>query len=264
MRRIPISAVGTNDRRSGPRTGTTLLYEGRDPRHDPAKARGGGVAQQRASGQSQLGDVDDPAFWKLAEGARCCRRGEVRAKEGGVMIREAIIRKIVERDVAGDSLIEDDVSREHELLHAAANEDFGSWDTALEYSGVRARDVARSRDLTAERTVQQLRRLCTTGYDLGASVNRRRNRELYDAALHHHGTWRAALSAAGINLANVSRRRPEHFNRKAMALWLRNRQAASQSLVYTEVCLEHRDKALAIRREFGSWQRAVDEACNLS
>lgn len=186
-------------------------------------------------------------------------RGEVWAKEGGVMIREAIIRKIVERDVAGDSLLEDDVSREDELLHAAAIEDFGSWDTALEYSGVRARDVARSRDLGAERTEQQLRRLCTTGYDLGAKVNRSRNRTLYDAALRYHGSWRAALTAAGINLSNVSRRRPEHFDRETMLLWLRARQAAGESLIYTEVCLEHRDKALAIRRTFGSWQRAVDE-----
>jgi len=64
-------------------------------------------------------------------------------------------------------------------------------------------------------------------------------------------------------LSNVSRRRPEHFDRETMLLWLRARQAAGESLIYTEVCLEHRDKALAIRRTFGSWQRAVDEARDL-
>ncbi|KAA1258205.1 hypothetical protein LF1_07210 [Rubripirellula obstinata] len=175
------------------------------------------------------------------------------------MIREAIIRKIVERDVAGESLLEDEVRTSDELLHAAAIEDFGSWETALEYSGVRARDVGRSRELTADRTAQQLRRLCTTGYDLAAMVNRSRNRPLYDAALRHHGSWRAALTAAGINLSNVSRRRPENFDRETMILWLRERQAASQSLVYSEVCLENRDKAMAIRRTFGSWQRAINE-----
>lgn len=36
------------------------------------------------------------------------------------MIREAIIRRIVERDLAGTSLLEDDVSRDEELLPAAA------------------------------------------------------------------------------------------------------------------------------------------------
>ena len=68
------------------------------------------------------------------------------------MIREAIIRKIVERDVAGESLLEDDVRRDNELLHAAAIKEFGSWETALQYAGVRARDVGGSRDISPERT----------------------------------------------------------------------------------------------------------------
>ncbi len=43
--------------------------------------------------------------------------------------------------------------------------------------------VVVKRDLTQARVEQQLRRLCTTGYDLGAKVNRSRDRGLYDAAL---------------------------------------------------------------------------------
>ena len=94
------------------------------------------------------------------------------------MIREAIIRKIVERDVAGESLRENDLRRDDELLLAAAIEDFGSWETALQYAGVNTRHVAHSRDLTQARVEQQLRRLCTTGYDLGAMLNRSRDRAL--------------------------------------------------------------------------------------
>ncbi|WP_442511733.1 hypothetical protein SH528x_003446 [Novipirellula sp. SH528] len=176
------------------------------------------------------------------------------------MIREAIIRKIVECDLAGVSLLEDEVLRDDELLHAAAIDEFGSWETALEYSGVRARDVGRSRDFGAERTKQQLRRLCTTGYDLAARPNRTRNRALYDAAITHFGSWRDALTAAGINLTNVSRRRPKHLDRETMILWLRDRHAAGQSLIYTEVCLENRDHAMAIRRMFGSWAKAIEAA----
>ena len=92
------------------------------------------------------------------------------------MIREAIIRKIVERDLAGESLRENDLRRDDELLLAAAIEDFGSWETALQYAGVNTRHVAHSRDLTQARVEQQLRRLCTTGYDLGAMLNRSRDR----------------------------------------------------------------------------------------
>jgi len=112
----------------------------------------------------------------------------------------------------------------------------------------------------AKRIKRQLRRLCTTGYDLGAAVNRRRDRGLYDAAVRHFGSWREALTATGINLANVTHHRPKHFDRDAMLLWLRNRQAAGQSLVYTDVCLENRDYALAIRRVFRSWEKAMEAA----
>lgn len=176
------------------------------------------------------------------------------------MIREAIIRKIVERDLAGESLLEGNVRTANELLHAAAINAFGSWDTAMEYAGISARDVGRRRDLTPERIKQQLRRLCTTGYDLGAKVNRSRDGALYSAAMRHFGSWRDALTAAGINVANVTHRRPKHLDREGMLLWLRNRQAAEQTLGYCAVCLENRDYAAAINREFRSWAKAIEEA----
>jgi hypothetical protein len=114
--------------------------------------------------------------------------------------------------------------------------------------------------LTPERIKQQLRRLCTTGYDLGAKVNRSRDRALYDAAVRHFGSWREALTTAGINMANVTHRRPKHLDRDTMLLWIRSRKEADQSFTFSEVCLENRDYALAIKREFGSWARALEEA----
>jgi len=63
------------------------------------------------------------------------------------MIRETIIRKIVELELAGHSLLEDNVRTTDELLYAAAVSEFGSWETALDYAGVSPRAVGRSRDL---------------------------------------------------------------------------------------------------------------------
>jgi hypothetical protein len=91
-------------------------------------------------------------------------------------------------------------------------------------------------------------------------VNRDRDRELYYAALHHFGNWRSALTAAGINVSDIARRKPRHLDRDSMLLWLRNRNACGKSTVYWEVCLENREYALAIRREFGSWVKAIGEA----
>ena len=43
------------------------------------------------------------------------------------MIRETIIRKIVDFDLARQSLLEDNVRTTDDLLHAAAVNEFGSW-----------------------------------------------------------------------------------------------------------------------------------------
>ncbi len=131
-------------------------------------------------------------------------------------------------------------------------------ESALEYAGVDARISGyKDKKWTIEQVQQHLRCLCTTGYDLKAHSSRERNPALYRAALHYFGSWRAALSVSGINLSNASRRRPKNFDRDTMVLWLKERQAAGQTLVWTEVCLENRAYALAIRRTFRSWRKAL-------
>jgi hypothetical protein len=75
--------------------------------------------------------------------------------------------------------------------------------------------------------------------------------------LRHFGSQREALTTAGINLANA-RHRPKNLDRDAMLLWIRNRKEAGQSFTFSEVCFENRDYALAIKREFGSWARAIE------
>lgn len=60
----------------------------------------------------------------------------------------------------------------------------------------------------------------------------------------------------GINLANVSGRCLENFDREAIILWLLDRRAAGESLVFSKVCLEYRDKALAISNSRSN-QRSV-------
>ena len=64
--------------------------------------------------------------------------------------------------------------------------------------------------------------------------------------------------SAGVNLANVTRHRPKNLDRDAMLLWIRNRKVSGKLI---EVCLENRDYALAIRREFRSWARASRRRC---
>ena len=58
------------------------------------------------------------------------------------MIRDTIIRKIVELDIAGHKLAEESIRETNELLYEAALNEFGSWQTALDYAGVRMAALA--------------------------------------------------------------------------------------------------------------------------
>lgn len=78
--------------------------------------------------------------------------------------------------------------------------------------------------------------------------------------IRHFVSWREAIAEAGINLANVTRHKPKNLDRDAMLLWVRNRKEAGQPITFFEVCLENRDFALAIKREFRTWSRALKAA----
>ncbi|WP_146601933.1 hypothetical protein [Novipirellula aureliae] len=63
-----------------------------------------------------------------------------------------------------------------------------------------------------------------------------------------------------LGFVNVSRRRPPHMNRDTLLHWIKERHSAGRSMKFSDVCLENRDMALAVKRTFGSWRNALREA----
>jgi len=84
-------------------------------------------------------------------------------------------------------------------------------------------------------------------------VNRGRNRQFCEAARQHFGTRQAALTTAGINVADVTHRKPKPLDRQAMLLGLRT---AGPSASHSSI-VENRSHALAFRCEFESWKVAI-------
>lgn len=191
------------------------------------------------------------------------------------MSREDVIRQIVERDLQRLGLTEEAVAREAPELYAAAGEFFGTWDTALQYSGISDRRVVsrtprnkppRGLQLVnsasgPDLVIKELQRLCMTGYDLTASHNIHRDRPLYEASRRHFGSWNQALIAAGVNLDNISLpAKPRRFNREELIAALQQRKEKGQTLVWRLVCFENRSFATAVKCAFGSWKRAMTAA----
>ncbi len=174
------------------------------------------------------------------------------------MSREAIIRQIVHRDLEQLGLDEEVVREQAVELYESACEHFGTWETALTYAGVDVRRVDPRDKYTIDRVLQEIRILCSSGYDLNTTHNMKRDRRLYEAARQHFGTWRNALVATGINLEHAfSERRPRKLDKQKLLETIRQKHTSGESLVWTNVCLENRAFASAAKQAFGSWRKAL-------
>jgi len=161
------------------------------------------------------------------------------------MSREHIIRQILRRECAGRSLLEQSVRIDNERLIEQAVDLFGSWDTALQYSGV-SQDTACA-PFSQEQVIRRLRDMCRRGYKLSATHNQRRHRAFYNSTRRHFGTWRNALLCAGIRLENATGRTASHMDREMLLAWILERSLTGGSMNWTDMCLENRDVAMAIR-----------------
>lgn len=174
------------------------------------------------------------------------------------MTRAQIIRKIVERDISQAALEIAIVQQEDRELYDAACDHFGTWDTALEYAGVRRRRASRRSQNDQRELLHELRKLCVRGGNLAAQRVRERNRKLYEAAKLQFGSWREALEAVGVNLANepLSLQSRRHDKRQIIQD-LQEQHAAGLSLSWAVACLENRSLATAAKHAFQSWRKAL-------
>lgn len=81
------------------------------------------------------------------------------------------------------------------------------------------------------------------------------SRPLYRAAVHHYGSWRAALEAAGINAAAVGRKRK--WDKGKIVNRLRRLCRQGRSLRQSAVSRHDSGFCRAVRLNFGSWCNAL-------
>ncbi len=178
------------------------------------------------------------------------------------MSREDVIRQILQRETAGQSLCEATVCGDNVRLLEQACELFGSWETALAYSGV-SQSFSENQALSRLKVISRLRYMCHRGYILTAKHNMQRDRAFFNTARRHFGTWRKALRAAGIRPENATGRTASHMDIEMLLDWIRDRSSSGKSMKWTDVCLEYRDIAISIKGRIGSWKQARQTAGRL-
>ena len=185
------------------------------------------------------------------------------------MSREDVIRRIVERDIQKLDLSEDVIQVELPKLHQDACDFFGTWDTALQYSGISGRKAAKPRakristcligaDVSPESVVKMIRKLCGSGYRLSEKKVMSRDRRLCDAALEHFGTWNQALIESGVNPDNIRMVWNNAMSQSEQLVdELRTRHSLGKSLALRVVSRDNFGLAESVRSVFGSWSRGL-------
>jgi hypothetical protein len=192
--------------------------------------------------------------WRSLETRRKAKRSYTAAMEarGRHWNGERVLREIRARDRAGRGLSAKAVDREHPTLYVEARRFLGSWYAAVARAGVEPDRVRIRLRWSPELVVQKIREESARGRSLRQSDVNRRFSALVNAARRHHGGWRAALRAAGVDPNQVDPRRRWNRARVIQAVRRMNPLVNARDLSKTDPGLCH-----AVYRYVGSWPRAV-------
>ncbi|MFO7955597.1 MAG: hypothetical protein R6X33_00670 [Candidatus Brocadiia bacterium] len=179
--------------------------------------------------------------------------------------REKIIETIREAYEAGEDLSWTNVTKNKEysaLAYAAIRDNqFGSWDAALEAAGVDPSEVRRYESWDEEKIIRRIRERQEEGKPLNSKAMQDQDSKLFNAALNYFGGWDKALEAAGIDPEDVYKRR--RWSRELIRKEIKELDEEGEDLAAPNMRENHSSLYSAACKYFGSWT-AAREACGIT
>ncbi len=175
--------------------------------------------------------------------------------------REVIGAEILGLHQSGQDLNYTSVVSEDTALLRAATRYFGSWRAAIEYAGLNYDDIRKYKTWTRERIIERILELHAQGQDLSwRHVSSTVDPQLAAAATKckHFGSWRAAVSAAGLDYGQIRRYREWD----GPTITLKMSELHAEGIDMNARHMEDYDITLitAARRRFESWDAALTAA----
>ena len=175
--------------------------------------------------------------------------------------KDTIAHEIQRLFQTGENLNYASIAAEEVALLRAATRYFGSWRTAIEYAGLNYDDIRRYKTWTRDRILERIQELHTAGEDLSwRHVSTAVDPQLAAAATKrkHFGSWRGAVTAAGLDYGQI--RRYREWDAATIEQKLRELHALGIDLNARN--MEEYDITLitAARRRFDSWDAALTAA----
>jgi hypothetical protein len=162
---------------------------------------------------------------------------------------------------SGQDLNYASIAHDQVALLRAATRYFGSWRLAVEYAGLNYDDIRRYKTWDRDRILDRIRELHEKGEDLSwRHVSTKVDPQLAAAATKrkHFGSWRSAVSEAGLDYGQI--RRYREWDEETIKDKLR--ELNDQGVDLNAKHMEDYDITLitAARRRFDSWDKALTAA----
>lgn len=167
--------------------------------------------------------------------------------------RERVIREILARETAGETLAASHKKGVGSRLYQAGTRMFGSWRNALLAAGISPARARLTERWPPEKVISTIIVLSRKERPLGPTELRRRHGYLVRAAQRHFGSWAKAVAAAGVDPSKL--RRIPQWSRDAIIKAILERALDNAPLGSRNV--RPRSLAEAGARAFGSWRAAL-------
>jgi hypothetical protein len=174
---------------------------------------------------------------------------------------EMVLEEIRQWNQRGEPLYSHHVRKKFQELLAAGIRYYGSWRGAVEQAGIQYSDVRKYQHWTKDLIVAQIQELFQQGTDLSfrAMMLSSYNSMVYAAIRpKHFGSWKAALTAAGLAPDEIYRYRS--WNEASILEEIR--QLSQQGMDLSSKTMDESANPLiaTARRRFGNWGAAVEKA----
>lgn len=175
--------------------------------------------------------------------------------------KESIGLEIVSMYESGENLNYSSIAASNLALLRAATRYFGSWEAAVNFSGLDYEEIRRYKSWTRERIIARIKELHAQGVDLSwRNVCLHVDAQLAAAATKksHFGSWREALESAGLDYDSI--RRYREWDDERILQQVRELHQDGKGL--NAKTMEQEDIALitAARRRFDSWHKTLTAA----
>ncbi len=146
--------------------------------------------------------------------------------------------------------------------YRSACQAFKSYRQAVEAAGIDYASVARRRGGKWDRPtiIKRLRAIAKAGGVINSRGIRVTESQLFAAAVHWFGSYRAAIEAAGLDYANVRLQDPQRWSREAVVRELRRLRRQRAPLHPAAIGRDRPELVTAAYRYFGNYRKAVEAA----